>query len=121
VDAARPHPPTHPAASTSLIRNNQFRVRLLGLVELPIYVMPDGNRLVVPRVLARTVVVTRNVVQVPEGHTLEELSSPGYEAEDDSERGAALEARQRFWTEFLADLTGCGKRAVEAERGIFRA
>jgi hypothetical protein len=43
----------------------------LGLVELPIYLLPNGDRLVVPRVLARTVLVTRNVVAVPEGYALE--------------------------------------------------
>ena len=39
----------------------------LGLVELPIYVMPNGDRLVAPRALARTALVTRNVVAVPDG------------------------------------------------------
>src|SRR4051812_14351576 len=37
----------------------------LGLVELPIYALPDGSRLVAPRVLARTLVVTRTVVALP--------------------------------------------------------
>ena len=39
----------------------------LGLVELPIYGMPNGDRLVVPRVLARTHLIARNVVMVPDG------------------------------------------------------
>jgi hypothetical protein len=39
----------------------------LGLVELPIYLMPNGDRLVAPRVLARTAIVTRNVVALPDG------------------------------------------------------
>lgn len=39
----------------------------LGLVELPIYVLPDGDRLAVPRVLARTQLITRTVVAAPEG------------------------------------------------------
>src|SRR3954471_18415317 len=34
----------------------------LGLVELPIYVMPNGDRLVAPRVLARTTTIARTVV-----------------------------------------------------------
>src|SRR3954471_22983180 len=38
----------------------------LGLVELPIYTLPDGSCLVAPRVLARTLVVTRTVVALPE-------------------------------------------------------
>src|ERR1700719_4626419 len=44
----------------------------LGLVELPIYVTPDGSRLIAPRVLARTTVITRNVVALPDGHVLAE-------------------------------------------------
>ena len=48
----------------------------LGLVELPIYLMPNGDRLVAPRVLARTTIITRNVVAVPDGYALQE-------AEDD--------------------------------------
>ena len=51
----------------------------LGLVELPIYVMPNGDRLIAPRVLARTVLVTRNVVAVPEGHI---VVDPGAEGRD---------------------------------------
>jgi hypothetical protein len=44
----------------------------LGLVELPIYIMPNGDRLVAPRVLARTTVVTRTVVALPDGYALQE-------------------------------------------------
>ena len=39
----------------------------LGLVELPIFVMPDDRRIVVPRVLARTQTLLRTVVAAPEG------------------------------------------------------
>jgi hypothetical protein len=39
----------------------------LGLVELPIFVLPDGSRLVTPRVLARTGLISRTVVAMPEG------------------------------------------------------
>lgn len=39
----------------------------LGLVELPVYLLPDGSRLAVPRVLARTQLITRTVVLAPEG------------------------------------------------------
>ena len=44
--------------------------------ELPIYAMPNGDRLVVPRVLARTTVITRSVVAVPDGYTLQEPKKP---------------------------------------------
>jgi len=73
----------------------------LGLVELPIYVMPNGDRLVAPRVLARTALVTRNVVAVPDGYTLDPAEEPAGVAEIDPERAALGDQSQRFWTEFL--------------------
>lgn len=39
----------------------------LGLVEMPIYLMADGRQLVVPRVLARTQLITREVIMLPTG------------------------------------------------------
>ena len=73
----------------------------LGLVELPIYVMPNGDRLVAPRVLARTALVTRNVVAVPDGYAVDEAEDPMGVAEIDPERTALGDQSQRFWTEFL--------------------
>src|SRR5205085_8867326 len=48
----------------------------LGLVEMPIYEMPNGDRLVAARVLARTALVTRNVVAVPDGYSVQEFETP---------------------------------------------
>jgi hypothetical protein len=48
----------------------------LGLVELPVYIMPNGDRLVAPRVLARATIITRNVVALPDGYALEEAEDP---------------------------------------------
>jgi hypothetical protein len=76
----------------------------LGLVELPIYVMPNGDRLVAPRVLARTTIVTRNVVALPDGYALQEAEDPTNVADIDPERSALADAQQRFWAEFLNDL-----------------
>jgi hypothetical protein len=73
----------------------------LGLVELPIYAMPNGDRLVAPRVLARTALVTRNVVAVPDGYAIDEAEDPTGVAEIDAERTALGDQSQRFWTEFL--------------------
>jgi hypothetical protein len=72
----------------------------LGLVELPIFVMPDGNRLVVPRVLAHTQSLVRTVVSVPEGMRVvdEQESAAAEEDLGDPERKA-------FWSEFLDGLT----------------
>lgn len=77
----------------------------LGLVELPIYMLPDGSRLVVPRVLARTAVITRTVVALPDGHVL--LPDEDAEAEDtvDPDRAAQAEKSRRFWAEFLEMVT----------------
>jgi hypothetical protein len=73
----------------------------LGLVEMPIYEMPNGDRLVAPRVLARTALVTRNVVAVPDGYAVDEAEDPTGVAEIDPERTALGDQSQRFWTEFL--------------------
>jgi hypothetical protein len=72
----------------------------LGLVELPIYVLPDGGRLVVPRVLARTTVITRTVVAIPDGYVLQETQDETV-AEVDPDRSVLADEQQRFWAEFL--------------------
>jgi hypothetical protein len=51
-------------------------------------------------VLARTTIVTRNVVAMPDGYAIEEVENPATVSEIDPER----EAAQRFWKEFLTDL-----------------
>jgi hypothetical protein len=63
--------------------------------------MPNGDRLVAPRVLARTALVTRNVVAVPDGYSVEEAEDPTSDPEIDPERTALGDQSQRFWTEFL--------------------
>ena len=75
----------------------------LGLVEMRIYITPNGDRLVAPRVLARTVLVTRNVVALPEGYTLE-LTDEEEEEEIDPEQKARADEFQHFWSEFLEVL-----------------
>lgn len=42
----------------------------LGLVELPVYLLSGGDRVVVPRILAKTLVIRREVVALPEGWAL---------------------------------------------------
>jgi hypothetical protein len=87
-------------------------------VELPIYLTPDGDRFVVPRVLARTEKILRTVVEVPSG--FEVMDDTAYDGDEDGGEYASLspeerlrkqEARQRrrderetFWREFLDDL-----------------
>jgi hypothetical protein len=78
----------------------------LGLVELPIYVTPNGDRLVAPRVLARTALVTRNFVAVPDGYSVDE--DPASVAEIDPERTALGDSLSdfglSFWTITLSSL-----------------
>lgn len=75
----------------------------LGLVELPIFALPDGGRLVVPRVVARTTVITRTVVAVPDGFALQ------LTGEDASDVGASAYSaltneQQQFWQGLLDRL-----------------
>ncbi len=76
----------------------------LGLIELPIYSMPDGGRLVAPRVLAKTVVVTRTVVAIPDGYLIEDGQDSTRSPEEDSDRGALANEQQRFWSAFLSNF-----------------
>src|SRR5260370_7716919 len=63
--------------------------------------MPNRDRLVAPRVLARTALITRNVVAVPDGYSVDEAEDPTSVAEIDPERTALGDQSQRFWTEFI--------------------
>lgn len=72
----------------------------LGLVEMPIYLLPDGARLVVPRVLAKTALITRNVISVPEGYALEETEDADV-AQRNTANAALNDERYQFWSEFL--------------------
>ena len=74
-----------------------------GLVEFPIYKLSSEERLVVPRVVARTTSIVRTVVAAPEGFLVqaaEETTSEG-DAEVDPEKEALGYAMQEFWKEFL--------------------
>lgn len=75
----------------------------LGLIELPIYRLPDGGRLVVPRILARTHVITRNVIAVPDGMTLQEEVAGGGDSEPPLDE-MTLD-RVNFWTQFVSQLS----------------
>jgi hypothetical protein len=84
----------------------------LGLVEMPIYSAPDGGRIIVPRVLARTQTIVRTVVAVPEGHIVQEPDDDDGEGartrSETPERKAGRERRNSirhaFWRDFLAGL-----------------
>ncbi|MFS2150664.1 hypothetical protein [Rhizobium sp. Rhizsp42] len=84
----------------------------LGLVEMPVYSTPSGEKLVVPRVLARTQTITRTVISIPDGMTIAEAEDDegetAYSAAETPERAEARERRREirysFWSEFLEGL-----------------
>ncbi|PBB18859.1 hypothetical protein FJ420_06825 [Mesorhizobium sp. B3-1-3] len=81
----------------------------LGLVEMPIYQLVDGARIVVPRVLAKTQTIVRTVIALPEGLALSEDEEGESSASIESpERRAGRERRnairQSFWLDFLSGL-----------------
>ena len=74
----------------------------LGLVELPIYAMPDGGKMLAPRVLARTALITREVVAVPHGMTLQEQTE--YREPESPSLTIEEAARVTFMRNMLAEL-----------------
>jgi hypothetical protein len=82
----------------------------LGLIELPIYNMPDGSRLAVPRVLLRTKVITRKIVELPDNYVLIDVDDQIEEAGAGSNRDKGTDSNndqndaERFWRELLSRL-----------------
>lgn len=76
----------------------------LGLVEMPIYVAPDGARLVVPRVLARTQLISREVVAIPEGFAVVDASSTDPDVADASILTPEESSRRDFMLEVISGL-----------------
>ena len=71
----------------------------LGLVEMPLQRLPDGSLLVLPRVLARSTVEVRRVVELPEGMALDYEGAPASPATD-----ARGRENEQFWRAFLDRL-----------------
>ncbi|ESX14251.1 hypothetical protein NKJ16_24925 [Mesorhizobium sp. M0179] len=81
----------------------------LGLVEMPIYQLADGARIIVPRVLAKTQTIVRTVIELPDGFVLSEGEEEGaVDSVETPERRAGRERRnairQGFWQDFLLGL-----------------
>ncbi|WP_340587308.1 hypothetical protein [Erythrobacter alti] len=74
----------------------------MGLIEMPVFIMPDNSRLVTPRVLARTTIINRNVVSLPDGMAIEDEDSA--ETTEDRQASELSTERQQFWAAFLSDL-----------------
>ncbi len=75
-----------------------------GLIELPIFLAPDGSRFVAPRVLARTALLTRQVVALPEGLALATVEDEVEKTQDPAGRNPNGDEQQAFWSAFLATL-----------------
>ena len=79
----------------------------LGLVEAQIYDLGEGRRIVQPRVLAKTMIVNRMVV---ESRPLHDVISTGDESENDEIPDMPLEMapkdawRLQFWSDLIAGL-----------------
>ncbi len=73
-----------------------------GLVEIAVYAMPEGRRLVQPRVLAQSVITKRTVI------SLESEGLVATDENDEEEHERELSDLKRFysdfWREFLDDL-----------------
>ena len=83
----------------------------LGLLEVAIYQMPGGGRLLQPRVLAKTEILQRTVLIGPSGPVLVEQAAQGDDAPDNS---AQRDWYRAFWSEFLIRL-----QAIDSELGGF--
>jgi hypothetical protein len=79
-----------------------------GLVEMAISRMPDGGRLVQPRVMAQSTIIRRIVFQVDKtGLSLNEVSEADSEMEIDNVSEELTQIREKyiqFWTEFLQKI-----------------
>lgn len=74
----------------------------LGLVELPVYLTPAGDKLVLPRILARTTLISREVIAVPEGFTVQDGSNEAAETSPRLEGDSA--ERLRFMNELVEGI-----------------
>jgi hypothetical protein len=88
---------------TEYLQQHAGRHFTLGVVEMPVFASANGDRLVVPRVVARTELITHNVIAVPENMMVEERLAPNDDTVD-PETAAWSEERRQFWADFQAGL-----------------
>lgn len=74
-----------------------------GLVEMPIFDLPDGSRIVVPRAIAHSVAEVRQVVQLPEGLGFEEAQEEA-EGEENLAQKELGDRNYQFWSDLLERL-----------------
>jgi len=74
----------------------------LGLVEVAMYCLPNGDKLLQPRVLAKTEILQRTLLMGPAGPVAFQQAA---QAEDTASQGNSQQDWFRaFWSEFLAKL-----------------
>lgn len=81
----------------------------LGLVEMSIFELEEGRRIVVPRVMLKTELVKRSVIELPQGLVLAGDEFAQAEPSDDDRQILNAEladptSRIRFWQDFEAGL-----------------
>jgi hypothetical protein len=83
----------------------------LGIVELPVFRLPEGGLIVQPRVLARTVNIERGIVKVAEGHQaiVESVQKRGAD-----ETGKIISISQERLLEILAGVDPGLPSAIES-------
>lgn len=74
-----------------------------GLIEMPIFSLPDGNQLVAPRTLAKTTVINRSIVELSDERLTVSTASQ-IEREEEQELTAYQKENQVFWGEVLDGL-----------------
>jgi hypothetical protein len=82
----------------------------LGLVEVAIYDLEPGRRIVVPRVVLKTEQIRRTVIEVPAGLAVADPDPANDESREDDRRQIASEmadpvSRIRFWSDFVEGLS----------------
>jgi hypothetical protein len=73
----------------------------MALVEAAIYRLPSSDLIIQPRILARSVIVNRTVIELADRslNIQDDTAAP-----QDPEQDALADLRFKFWTEFLSDL-----------------
>lgn len=66
----------------------------MGLVEMPLFTLPGGGLLIIPRVLARTASIERTVISVPDGHRVVDGDHANSKNGDDPDREAVEKPSQ---------------------------
>lgn len=75
------------------------------LIELPVFSLPSGERIALPRIIAKTSVEVRRVIELPSGLQMSEPEGSDTSTDLDPEASAMGDDRQQFWQEFLSVLS----------------